>query len=106
MTIKLVDEEEFLKLSNDEVADYIQTHDFKLTKEKRQISQKQRNILRDRLIQMTAEAIEEMYGITGEQTLEGYMLELQSDQLGSIVVELPLKIKNLDFNIYDVLETE
>ena len=97
--MKKFDIEEFDGIEDAEVAEYIQRTSFTLTKEKRQISQAQRNALRERLILMTAEVLAYEFDIEGVETDDGYMLEIQSDQLGVIAVELALKIKNLNYEI-------
>ena len=97
--MKKFDITEFENLDDYEVAEYIQNAKFSLTKERRQISQAQRNISRDRLIRMAAEVLGEEYDILGVETEDGYMLEIQSNQLGVIAVELALKIKNLNYDI-------
>ena len=98
------DIKEFEELDEYEVAAYVQTHSFSLTKEKRQIAQAQRNAFRDKLIKMASEIFADEYEIEGVQTVDGYMLEVQSDQLGVVVVEVALKIKNLDYDIFDAIE--
>lgn len=90
---------EFEALNDYEVAGYVQEAKFSLTKERRQISQAQRNALREKLISMVAAVLEDEYDILGVETDDGYMLEVQSDQLGVIAVELALKIKNLNYDI-------
>jgi len=96
--------EEFEALDDYDVAEYVRAHDFSLTKERRQISQAQRNALRDKLIKMAYQIFAEEYEIEGVQTSDGYMLEVQSDQLGVVVVELALKIKNLDYDIFEAMD--
>ena len=97
--MKNFDIEEFAGIEDVDVAEYVQRASFTLTKEKRQISQAQRNALRERLILMTAEVLADEFDIEGVETDDGYMLEIQSDQLGVIAVELALKIKNLNYEI-------
>ena len=69
--------EKFEELDNYDVVEYVQDVSFALTKERRQISQAQRNALRERLILMTAEVLAYEFDIEGVETDDGYMLEIQ-----------------------------
>ena len=89
----------FEKTNLEKLLDFIYTYDYKLSSSGKAITQKQRNELKYNL---TREIVDILLNngikyIT--RTVDGFILEIQHEELGVIPVELNVKVKNLDYDI-------
>jgi hypothetical protein len=83
----------------EKLLDFVYEYDYKLTNTGNSITQKQRNELKYNLTQEVV-AVLLNNGIPYiTQTADGFILEIQHEDLGVIPVELNLKVKNLDYDI-------
>jgi|GEM_PF-1803686 hypothetical protein len=82
----------------DEILDFIYKHEYKIT-ESSIITQKQRNELKYNLTEQVVGVLEKegMDQIT--RTVDGYIIEIPNEELGSIYVQLDLIVKNLNYDI-------
>lgn len=85
------------------VLDFIYEHEYSTTKSGNSITQKQRNELKYNLTEEIANLLKKE-GISNiTRTVDGYILEIENEELGVIYVQLDLIVKNLD---YDILTAE
>lgn len=78
-------------------------HKYLLTPSKKAISQTERNDLKYELTEIVADLItkasEEM-DLVITKTIDGYIMEVQNKELGMIPVELIMKVRGLDYDIF------
>lgn len=87
----------------DGILDFIYNHEYQTTKSGNIITQKQRNELKYNLTEKVVEILQDEGLDQITRTVDGYILEVPNEELGSIYIQLDLIVKNLD---YDILSAE
>ena len=81
----------------------IYEHKYTLTPSKKSIAQTERNELKYELTDVIKEVLEiesEDMDLLITRTIDGYIMEVENRELGMIPIELVIKVRNLDYDIY------
>ena len=79
--------------------EFVYGFDYKLTASGKAITQKQRNELKYNLTREVVAVLMNSGLPYITQTADGFILEIQHEELGVIPIELNLKVKNIDYDI-------
>jgi hypothetical protein len=87
-----------------EMLEKIYKHRFTLTASKKAIAQTERNELKYELTDVVKELLEKESGdmnLLITRTIDGYIMEFQNEMLGLIPIELILKVRAIDYDIFE-----
>jgi hypothetical protein len=87
-----------------EMLDKIYKHRFTLTSSKKAIAQTERNELKYELTDVVKELLEKESGdmnLLITRTIDGYIMEVQNEMLGLVPIELILKVRAIDYDIFE-----
>lgn len=87
-----------------EMLEKIYKHRFTLTASKKAIAQTERNELKYELTDVIKELLEKESGdmnLLITRTIDGYIMEVQNEMLGLIPIELILKVRAIDYDIFE-----
>lgn len=89
-----------------DLLDYIYEIDYSLTPSETMIIQKQRNELKYNLLEAIVEVLVEAGVPEGliNRTADGYIFELQNKEHGMIPIEIDVKVKNMNYDVYGAIE--
>lgn len=82
----------------------IYKHRFTLTSSKKAIAQTERNELKYELTDVVKELLEKESGDMGlliTRTIDGYIMEVRNEMLGLVPIELILKVRGIDYDIFE-----
>ena len=82
----------------------IYKHRFTLTASKKAIAQTERNELKYELTDVVKDLLEKESGdmnLLITRTIDGYIMEFQNEMLGLIPIELILKVRAIDYDIFE-----
>lgn len=87
-----------------EMLEKIYKHRFTLTASKKAIAQTERNELKYELTDVVKDLLEKESGdmnLLITRTIDGYIIEAQNEMLGLIPIELILKVRAIDYDIFE-----
>jgi hypothetical protein len=87
-----------------EMLEKIYKHRFTLTSSKKAIAQTERNELKYELTDVVKELLEKESGdmnLLITRTIDGYIMEVQNEMLGLVPIELILKVRAIDYDIFE-----
>lgn len=87
-----------------EMLEKIYKHRFTLTASKKAIAQTERNELKYELTDVVKELLEKESGdmnLLITRTIDGYIMEIQNEMLGLVPIELILKVRAIDYDIFE-----
>jgi hypothetical protein len=87
----------------EEMLKKIYKHKFTLTSSKKAIAQTERNELKYELSDVVKDVLEEASGdmkLLITRTIDGYIMEVQNEMLGLVPIELILKVRGIDYDIF------
>jgi hypothetical protein len=82
----------------------IYKHRFTLTASKKAIAQTERNELKYELTDVVKELLEKASGdmnLLITRTIDGYIMEIPNEMLGLVPIELILKVRAIDYDIFE-----
>lgn len=97
---KLFDKPDYELTPLQRVLNTIYTMPYTTTESGNSISQRERNELKYNLTEVIADLLRQNGVEYITRTADGYILEIQHENFGVIPIELNLKVKNLDFDIF------
>lgn len=59
--------------------------------------------IKDKILEYIITTLEEEAGIIATKTVDGYVLELENEELGVLYLNLNLVLKNLNYDIYNAI---
>lgn len=87
-----------------EMLEKIYKHRFTLTASKKAIAQTERNELKYELTDVVKDLLEKESGdmnLLITRTIDGYIIEAQNEMLGLVPIELILKVRAIDYDIFE-----
>jgi len=88
----------------EEMLKKIYKHKFTLTSSKKAIAQTERNELKYELSDVVKDVLEEASGdmdLLITRTIDGYIMEIQNEMLGLVPIELILKVRAIDYPLFE-----